>query len=206
MSARGSDAKPLATKAPRDRLREFVDAAGMAPDVERARQRRRERDDDAGLEVPGGELHAHRVGAREAPQRLALVRDPVLHAGHGDVRARSGLEALERGDAVLALDREQHDVVGPPIQLAGIADDGAAVHERDALGRVQRAGRRARSPRGGAPRAISDDVVPALRELRADHPADRPGAVDDEAGAHSNAFCPVSARPRTSVWIWWVPS
>ena len=203
-SARGADAKPLATNASGELARELVDAAGMAADVERARERRRERDDDAGLEVPGGKLHAHRVGAGEAPQRLALVRDAVLHAGNGDVRARRRLEALERRDAVLALGREQHDVAGPPLELPGIAEDRQAVHA-GALGRVQRqavAGDRL------AVRAArdQDDLVPALGEPRADHPADRPRAVDDEAGAHSNAFCPVSARPRTSVWIWWVPS
>ena len=165
-------------------------------------------DHDPGLQMRRGQLHDHRVHVRESPQRRALVLDAVLRADHRDVRARRRFEALERGGGVLALDRQQHDVVVAPGDLLGERDDLDRLHEHPVGGFEAQPRPRDRL----AMRAAGDqhDIMAVLEQPAADGPADRSRAVNDEprhpASGYSNAACPVRALPRISVWIWWVPS
>ena len=97
-----------------------------------------------------GQLHDNRVDVGEPPQRRALVLDAVLHTGHRDVRTRRGFEAFEHAGGVLALDREQHDIVVAPGDLLGERDDTSAIcidiHRRRRAPRIFANERRAPPP------------------------------------------------------------
>ena len=161
-----------------DLPRLVVEPVGIAADVECAGDRRGVGDHHPGLQMRRGQLHDHRVHTGEPAQRHALVLDAVLHAGHRDVGTRRGFEALERGGAVLALDRQQHDVVVLPGDLLGPLDDLDRHHEH-AVGGFEA---QPHPSNRVAVCAAGDqhDVMAVLEQPAADGPADRPRAVDDE--------------------------
>ena len=130
----------------------------------------------AGFEVRARHHHEHRVDAREASQRHALVRDPVLRADDGHVVDR-GLKIAQRRLCVLRLHRQDHDVIVAEGDLRGVAD-GGDVECDGLLGRAQRQASTLDRIEVGAA-ADQHHVMAVLIETAADAAADAASAVDD---------------------------
>ena len=98
--------------------------------------------------------HHHRaVHVREQPQRDPLVLDAVLEAHDRRAAGRGGAQRRERAGRVLALGREQHDLVAAPVERRRrIADRDL---ERDALAAAARTSARARGSPGSGRRGRS---------------------------------------------------
>ena len=164
----------------RDGVGPLVDPVREPADVEDAGDRRRVRLDHAGLEVQRGAHDAHAVDRLEESQRRRLVGDAVLHRHHRDALGCRGGERAERLAGVLALHREEHDVVVAEVDARRVR------HDRD--GERHRLLIRRRQPQAAvADRVVvvatrdQQHVVPVLRQPATHHPADGAGAVDHES-------------------------
>ena len=168
------------------------DAARVAADVEHAAQRRAVARDDARLEVRSRCHHHDAVHVGEAAQRTPLVLDAVLHARHRDPRWRGLDQRIERAFRVLALHREQHDVLIGPVDIAWVPDRPQRHHPR-AVGHVDP---QAVTLDRVEMRAAGDahDVVAAHLHPRSEHAAHRSRAVDDELHSSLPSLNLASAR------------
>ncbi len=156
-----------------------IEAAGIATHVEDPAHRCGVDDDDARLEVGGREHEAHPECPGSTPQHDPLVVDAILGADHIDVRGGDGVQLANGGFGVLALHGQQHRVARPEADLGGRGNDAG----RGVEVTVWRDQPKSVGAQGVEVRASRDqhDVLAGLRQLPADDPTDRTGAVDDVA-------------------------
>src|SRR3984885_2979948 len=162
-------------------LAAFVDPGRVPPHVDNAGHPRPVGLNDARLEV-GGRRHHHRpVDVLEHTEGHPLVLDRVLQADHGRLRRGAVAQSADRAARVLALHREQDDLVAVPVE--SIWRGGHRDLEDHLLGRLLE-----RQPAFAdrlVMRAARDQrhLVSGLVQARADNAADRARAEDDESHA-----------------------
>ena len=120
MSGRATESNVAEAKAAAIASAARVDPCGVSAEVEDPGHRRGVRLHHARFEVQGRTHHAHAVHVLEQAERGGFVGHTVLQRDHRDGRRGGRGQGAERLAGVLALHRQQHDVVVTEVDAGGV--------------------------------------------------------------------------------------
>ena len=117
----GKGAERCCAKVSGDRFADLVDPRGINADVQEAGHRCGPGLHDTGFEVAGGAGDADPLHMGEQAQRGRFVGYAVLQADNRRLGGGDLGELGERSTGLLALHRQEYDVVGAPVDLPRMA-------------------------------------------------------------------------------------